>query len=464
MVIHDIGSLDTKKNQSASLRAQLGYPSGDIGRHIASPGDRLLACFLDFLILGPTVGLFTAIYLRDLRSYVYYDTSGGTEAMVTFLMMAFIGILAISLTQALFLTLTGATPGQRFLYLRVVGYEPFAGQPIRFSQALLRSFSWWLGAPLLFVPLLEILSHPLRRAFYDRVSDTIVVCLKKKNSRPQLAETQLISSWMQMFGLGLFAILVMFLHRLEEKTLEGHWTLEKSHRDHRVCESIDIGLQDIPKRLDQALSMYFVATSSKTTEAENTPEDDSSEDQNEVEKAKGCLEREADFALWQRQKKYHPLAYLAKGILVAKSEHQRPGSPSVNPGVYDKFICINQNSEECVFIRYLREKSATNEESLRKSGLRMNASRVILMQEAIKQNNFSSALALVDDLMENPDLTPLVSKAYIQLIWKIQMFLSQEENPQLGSLQGERKPASDNPNQERLKEAVSIFKEKFQIE
>lgn len=464
MVIRDIGLQNLKEHQTKNSRHFLGIQGSEIINHIASPGDRLLACFLDFLILGPFVGLFTAVYLRDLRSYVYYETEG-TEAVVTLILMAFVGILVISLTQSLFLALTGATPGQRFLYLRVVGYAPFAGNPITFSQAFARSLSWWFGAIFLFVPLLEILSHPLRRTFYDRISDTIVVCLKKTNSRPHPNETHLIVSWLQMFGIGFLGVFAMYLHNLEERTLQGHWAFVKAQKGGMTCEAIDPELRDIPKRLDQALSMYWIAKAA----GQQTSDDG----ENHLVKAKTCLEKEADFALWQRQKTFHPLAYLAKSILNEKgaaklsntqaSNTQTSNTQKIEEWPYENLICVNQTSEECALNHYFQNRTSGSEELLRKSGLRYNVSRVLLMQESIKQKNYTSALVLMEDLLANPEISPHVSNSYIRLIWQIQTHLSADSARQKSN-SVDREPASDESNLEQLKAAVLSFKEKYQIE
>lgn len=420
MVFHDLSSLHSPVENT---KIQLS---------IASPADRLLACFLDFLILGPIVGLFTAVYLRELRSYAFYDIEG-LEVGITFFLMALIAILATSLIQSLFLILGGASPGQRFLHLRVIPLdssvlENGASSGISFSQAMLRTLTWWFALPLFLIPFLEVFSHPLRRAFHDRISDTVVICLKGRDSRPNLSESRLLTSWMQMFSLGLFAILILLIHRIEEKTLEGNWSSARAQPIPSECAGVDLHSTDIRSRMDQALALYITENLSSR-----------------------CLGREADFALWQRQSRYYPLAYFIKSI-ISEDIQERGG--------YQERICVDSKSEECILSKFWSSRSSMDSESLRKSGMQLVASRILMMEYAIQHKEFSSALALINEFLKDPNLEEAVAKSYVRLIWEIEKSYH--------SLEGSRLPASKRPaaelNKTELESALKAFKERFDIE
>lgn len=425
MVFHDLSSLHS---QSENKKKQLS---------IASPTDRLLACFLDFLILGPIVGLFTAVYLRELRSYAFYDVEG-LEVGITFFLMALIAILTTSLIQAIFLILGGASPGQRFLHLKVIPLdssvvESSASPGISFSQAMLRTLTWWFALPLFLIPFLEVFSHPLRRAFHDRISDTVVICLKGRDSRPNPSESRLLTSWMQMFSFGLFAIFILIINRIEDKTLEGNWSSAKAQPVPSECAAVDLHSTDIRSRMDQALALYITENLSSR-----------------------CLGREADFALWQRQSRYYPLAYFIKSV-ISEDIQERGG--------YQERICIDSKSEECILSKFWSSRSKSDSESLRKSGMQLAASRILMMEYSIQHKEFSSALALVNEFLNDPNLEEAVAKSYVRLIWEIEKTYQ--------PLDGSRSPASKrNPselgqtdlNSTELESALKAFKERFDIE
>lgn len=414
MVIQDINE------KSRDFRSDAIWP-------VASPVDRMLAFFLDFLILSPIVGLFSAVYLRDLRLYGIYDASVA-EIRVTFILLVLTSVVMAVLLQSLFLVLWQATPGQRFLYLKVVHFHSHNSEKVTWGQALSRSFSWWFGGLLLLLPNLEILSHPLRRGFHDRISDTILINSKGQNSRPLQAEKKFITSWLYMFFSGLSIALFVFFLNLENQTLEGTFTFAKNLSEGLLCEEISANEFNYEKRLDEAISLFLTGNISPA-----------------------CLQKESDFVLWQKQSKFHTLAYFAKALLTEKSNEQ---------DFYESKICVSttekaSTTEECNLVHFLKSEKPNRADELRKSGLKLKSSRVLLLQESIAMKKYESALALIDDLMQDSELEATMNKYYVRVIWELSQTDSNKKT---------RQPASEKPSGIFAQKAIKTFKERFEIQ
>ena len=160
----------------------LSAPQSQVFKHhrhaipIAPVPDRLVALVLDFLIFSPVISLLIAGLIRQAKTHFILDAFSAEGSVAVFLVFVAVFFLTV-LLQSTFLYFWQASPGQMFLQLRVVSY-PHYQEKISINQCLIRSMLWSFGAILLAFPYLEILSHPLRRAFHERASDTMVVTLK----------------------------------------------------------------------------------------------------------------------------------------------------------------------------------------------------------------------------------------------------------------------------------------------
>ena len=144
---------------------------------IAFIADRFLALVLDFLIMSPVVSLLLAGLMKKTKTYFLLDAQS-PEGFVAGLLIFILGACIVILLQSVFMYYWQATPGQFFMQMRVISY-PHYRQRLSFSQCVLRSFCFCASFLLLAIPFLEVLSHPLRRAFHERASDTMVITLKK---------------------------------------------------------------------------------------------------------------------------------------------------------------------------------------------------------------------------------------------------------------------------------------------
>lgn len=141
----------------------------------ASAFDRFLAGTFDFILIVPIASFTPALHLRQARlDYLQgFDSSLLVQA-------AFIWILTYVAVLTLFLFITETTPGGLILNLRV---RSLNGK-LSWNQCLIRSVFSLLSWVFLFFPLIEVITHPMKRAWHDRVSDTVVIDLK---SRPSIS-------------------------------------------------------------------------------------------------------------------------------------------------------------------------------------------------------------------------------------------------------------------------------------
>ncbi len=174
---------------------------------LASVSDRFLSFLLDFLLFSPFITLFTASLVRRAKESFLIHSSMD-EALVFSLLIVLIVVFSTSVFQAFFLFYFQATPGQMFSRLRVISF-PTGPSRLSLNQCLVRSFLWWTSGLAFFLPFLEILSHPLRRAFYERASDTLVITSKSQfDEGPHILESKFFSSWLRMSFLLLLALTV----------------------------------------------------------------------------------------------------------------------------------------------------------------------------------------------------------------------------------------------------------------
>ncbi len=283
---------------------------------LASLADRMLAFFIDLVLFAPVFSIVLAKLFQKLE-ILYYVSRNSIEFLILLLVSGlFIGFLTI-LFQTLFLLILGATPGKYFLKMRVISAED-PEKPLRFSQALLRSFLWVLECLCLFFPFLEILSEVRRRPLHDRAAGTIVVTLKASgDSGPHHIETQFIRQFLLMMGLGVFTISIFSAGNLYRLAVRGDFKKSELESENYLCATVGDNLEAGEIRLDKSLAMFLA--------------DEISEE---------CLSAEADFVLWTTEETEKPWAYLAKGMLKKQDTAQFEA--------YLNKVCdLNEESEAC---------------------------------------------------------------------------------------------------------------------
>ncbi|MFN7730239.1 MAG: RDD family protein [Bdellovibrio sp.] len=254
--------------------------------------DRLLSVVVDFSLFWPFFTLLMSTVLKKLQ-YRYYAAPDSAEFWVLLGVSAF-GFAALTvLAQGLFWSVLGATPGQMFFQLRVVDIHTQRAPTLH--AALLRSFLFMFELLLLGIPLLEVFSHPGRRAFHDRAVDTDVVTLKSVGIRgPQRFEIQMTRGF---FTLCLAFMLVWAfgtVTRYYSAALRGQYKEAELADAEYLCPDVP-AREEGGGRLDAALALYLTGSLS-------------------VE----CLETETDFAFWKGER--NDQSWAAFALAVAKKK------------------------------------------------------------------------------------------------------------------------------------------------
>lgn len=199
MVIEDISNKRNKRSES----------------HVPPHIDRLFATVIDFLILTPLIGLFTSGIVSDFKLNSLNTQSGSNGSLI--FQYLFISFSLFVLYETLFNYFLRASPGHYFLYLRLVAEEP---KDLSFLSLFFRSLFKFLCFIFLFIPFLEILLRPDRRTYYDRISFTRMITLKKINQNDEISIffKNWLSQWVKVFlltGFSLMGVVFFFLTSLE---------------------------------------------------------------------------------------------------------------------------------------------------------------------------------------------------------------------------------------------------------
>lgn len=384
---------------------------------IASVSDRLIALILDFLIFSPVVSLFVASFLKQTRTFFLLNSSS-QEALVAAGLLTGLILFLVVVLQALFLFFWQATPGQVFLQLRVVSY-PHPQERLTLNQCFLRSFLWCTGFFALALPFLEIASHPLRRAFHERASDTGVVTLKRiADDGPHPIESRFIGSWMRMsFLLLLFFLAIGFLQTYRD-LLAGEFRGTSGTALVESCQEIKDADLDGRSRLDAAFTLFLLE--------EISPE---------------CLNKEAEVVLWENPVQGDGLGYLAKYALTEDEEQEK----------YYKKVCEERRSGACILARYMAGEGHL--EGLSKEDSAWWIAKFLKSEEKFSKSNVVGSLQLIEELQKVPALKSPLEKRFVRSIWALQ------EGQQLKSRRG-RMPASRTENSE---EWLEKFKERYEV-
>lgn len=403
MVFPDLSAPEVKPQQTQNLIIP-----------IAAVADRLLALVLDFLILSPVISLVVAGLIRQTKTYFLLNSSS-PEGTVAALLVIIAVVFLATLLQSVFLYFWQATPGQFFLQMRVVSY-PQGQERLSVNQCLIRSFLWCGGFLFLALPYLEVLSHPLRRAFNERASDTLVITLKQNfDEGPYPLESRFISSWLRMSFLFLLLFCVLGFFKVYHGLVSGVYR-EKENANPYVCKEMkDVDLTGA-SRLDAALALFLL---------------------NEI--SPGCLEKESEASLWGDPVNSQELAYLAK-FFVTEGEMQKE---------YLGKICSEATSAVCLIGRYMNDDSQPHDLASVTSSLW--TTRLLLSEEKFAAQDYVGSLKIIEELQKEPVLKIGLEKRYIRSIWALN-----ESQKMIGG----RTPAS-------AKEAgdswIDVFKEKYEV-
>ncbi|NUN05708.1 MAG: RDD family protein [Bdellovibrio sp.] len=383
---------------------------------IASVSDRFIAFILDFLIISPVVSLLMAGMIRQTKTFFLLDAGSSQGALAAMLVLASVFAVVV-LLQTAFLYYWQATPGQLFLQLRVQAY-PHEQERLSLNQALLRSLLWCSGFLLFAVPFLEIASHPLRRAFHERASDTIVVTLKKNfDDGPHPLESRFIASWMRMSFLFLLLVGVLGFFKTYYSLQAGLYK-DSSAPDSLICKEMkDTDLVGAA-RLDAALALFLL--DAVTSE---------------------CLNKEADAFLWSQSSNVRDFAYLAKYVAASEAEQ-------------DKYLdkACETPSSSCALARYLADDGTPRD--LEKAEGELWSVQLLKSEDKYTNKDFVGNLEILTELQKVPALQAALEKRFVRGVWALR------EPGKEGSNSKGRQPASATKNG---KSFIELFKEKYEV-
>lgn len=327
---------------------------------------RILSCVIDYFIFAPVISFLVLVFFHSgVDIYRSFPKSAEAQAIFSYLVLGY--VIVSTFFQALFITFSGATPGQYFLKLRVEFKNK--NYPL-FLQAWVRQLGFASSFIFLGIPFLKALADEEGQCFYEKMTESKVISKwpMSKNSyfgkaievdrRFWSASVATISSF--LIGLGL----VMFWKNYQI-VLTSPDTYAKMKNKKKSCtEFVHLDSTD---RLRFAIAMNLVGTVSDS-----------------------CLNQEADFVLWRNFTDDKALAYFAKFV----SSNNRDLE-----GRYLKQACEEKlESEGCYWATTFKQNSF--------SGLRTNREisktflGKVLIYEFASQGDTNKRLQAFNDLKE----------------------------------------------------------------
>lgn len=211
--------------------------------------DRFFANVIDFLILVPVVSLFTSGINNDLRWAVFSQNT--TETYLLVLQYAFVSFSLFLLYETLFIYFHQATPGHRFLYLKLISES---NQPLSLFQILFRTVFKFQAIIAVFIPFIEIVIRQDRTTFYDRLSQTQIMTLKKYPADDVHPEfRKIIFRWVHTIVIMVFMVVGLAFYQSIKNTDEYNQS----------------SLPKIEQDCNDSLAQYLKGYLSKTKESEN---------------------------------------------------------------------------------------------------------------------------------------------------------------------------------------------------
>lgn len=210
---------------------------------IPAPGpapylDRFFANVIDALILVPMISLFTSGITSDLRWAVFSKNAAETYSLLGQYM--FIAFSLYVLYEVLFVYFHSATPGHRFLHLKVITDD---GARPTFFQIFFRSVFKFQAIALACIPFIEIAVRPDRRTFYDRLSQTRIASLKSTEYDQIHPEfRRIIVRWAYSLVAMVFLIVGMLFYKTVTRPNEGKTV--KATAKSKCTESLDYYLRN----------------------------------------------------------------------------------------------------------------------------------------------------------------------------------------------------------------------------
>lgn len=342
------------------------------GLFVASVHDRLLSFILDLLIFTPFLGLLHAVVIKKITLF-FYTGSFSAELFLFLLFLLGSNFFVIGVLQAFWIHFFGATPGQMFLKLKVVTKD----NKLTWSQAFQRSFGFCLSLVTLGIPFIGILSHPKRQAWYERMSDSLVMTTKSEPyNQPHWLEIKFFEQ-IRFIGFSIFVILFsVLLSKVYQTADEGSYKQAELLKSNYLCDSVgDETVQGV-FRLDKALALFKMGLITER-----------------------CALSEADFALWNRSSELNSWGYLIKSQIY---EYDKEKSRK-----YQDLACESRDSSACAVIR---DAGALSEEYY--------SARFLNYQSQLADANYSEALSVLEGFRQEPEFQDFLLSENMKNLWR----------------------------------------------
>lgn len=276
---------------------------------LASAIDRFFSFVIDYLIFSPVVSFFLLMIMQD-SVRIFRERIVASESILVLVILTLSYIVLFSLLQSVFIFFWSGSPGQTFLKLHV---HPRYNQHLLFFRIFLRQLGFWFSFMLLGVPWLQVLLHPRRQTFYDRIADLEVITFKTGDNSLFKFDNE-IDYWRSTYAtvvLFLIVILVGFVWNQHSKVVTGFYAFKSLDKKDYFCRDLD-GLEPT-ERLQVAIGLNLVGQLSDT-----------------------CLDQEANFSLWRSREATQDLAYYAKSLTADDAQEEQD---------YLKLSCIDKESK-----------------------------------------------------------------------------------------------------------------------
>lgn len=334
--------------------------SNDQKLKFAPVSDRVLASVVDLALFWPVFSLVLSGLVRQMQ-YRYYASPDSLEflALLVVLIVCYLGLSI--LVQAMCWSIIGATPGQLFFQIRILRTKDH--KHLTLYSALLRAGLFWFEFLTFGVAWLEVFSHPERRTFHDRASESGVYTLKVIGGAdaPSMMEQRLVKNLLTVVLS--FCLLLVFAQTtsLYKRAVKGKFKESELVEQEALCA--DVSARDPVQRLDTALALF----ESDELDAE-------------------CLQAEIDFAFWKQDSGEQSWASLAEAIL---SKHDQKMKDE-----YLKQTCEQDQGMACQISKWIESK----EKPLTAIAKDSQAWFVLAANEYLKEGRHVD----LADLMRNP--------------------------------------------------------------
>ena len=399
MVFHDLGySLSEAKPHPQMLKVPL-------------LADRIVACFIDFLLNFPVLFVVLSPLIKSLEQNNFYGDL--TISWDFFFVILFCGFQIFALSLVLQTYFWGHTFGQKIMHIQIWHMD---GQSKKISlwESFQRGYGYCFSLLLCGAPLLEMLMHPQRLAFYERMSQTQAVSLVRRyDYSPSLAEIFFGRIVLAMF-FG-FTFLIASLIVTERMEMRKVAVILKMQDYGVLCESIHSEISDPSQRLEIAIADYYVTRDTS------------------------CLKKEEsaitliDSQFLEQKSGAQDLYYLSR--LITQSDDE------VNQD-YQSLICRDQEGaevsgewkENCLLAQFF---AGADDEQARMSLLeqiqqlktKSVVSFLVLQDHYRQEKNYEMAFAYWKRLSDEPNLTDEILRRQTQTLAAL-AYLVQTQQPE----------------------------------